>query len=262
MILTKSHATLMIRRAELDRNYIIDVLSDIRYEGVKNIIDIGCGPGSCWQMMMEHNQNGSIYAIDISPEQIQMASELALNHSVIVSCADYTEIPFDDDMFDCVFIRTFFDSMPYKTQLDMTDIVRTSKNKARIGIICNKNIMPQLTKNPRHYDLLVRTYKAMCANIGNTYLKVYCELSRCGVENIVVKPIWKDIERPGREALVEYYINDIDLSKDAFCRVGVITEKELLEYITDLQSIISDPKEYVMFEQVILTGTINKGVNL
>ena len=41
MILTKSHATLMIRRAELDRNYIIDVLSDIRYEGVKNIIDIG-----------------------------------------------------------------------------------------------------------------------------------------------------------------------------------------------------------------------------
>lgn len=257
-----SQEALMLRRAELDRNYIKNVLFDLRYEGVKNIIDIGCGPGSCWQMMIEYNKSGRIYAIDISPDQIKKSSMLALNHSVIVSRADYKEIPFDSDMFDCVFIRTLFDAMPFKTQLDMTDIVRVSKSKARIGIICNKSIMPQLTKKPRHYDLLIRAYKAMCANIGNTYLKVYCELSRCGIEDIAVKPIWKDTKNPGREALIEYYINAIDLSKDAFCRAGIVSEKELLEYITDLQSIISDPKEYAMFEQVILTGTICKEVTL
>ena len=251
----------MIRRAELDSDYIVAMLLDIQYQGAKNIVDIGCGPGSCWQIMTEHNRDGKIYAIDISPVQIQMASNLASNYSVTVECTDYRDMPFDSDLFDCIFIRTFFDAMPYNTSLDMSDIVRISKNKAKIGIICNKSIMPQLTKKPRHYDLLLRTYKAMCANIGNTYLKVYCELIRCGVGDIVIKPIWKDINHPGREALIEYYINDINLSKDAFCKVGVVSEKELIEYVTDLKSIISDSKEYVMFEQVILIGTICKGVS-
>jgi len=70
----------------------------------RNVLDIGCGPGS-WSLRIAHDfPEVEVTGIDYSPGQIDRALELMQNydfdHRVRFNVADAIDLPFDDNEFD------------------------------------------------------------------------------------------------------------------------------------------------------------------
>lgn len=88
----------------------------------QKIADIGTGPGFLPTMLAKLSGK-KIYAVDISPNMLKKASEIANKYGVEINTviADCKNLPFDDNFFDLVsstnLIHMLDDIMPFLTEL-------------------------------------------------------------------------------------------------------------------------------------------------
>jgi len=98
---TANHAT---RTANIEASFILEHLKPDFH-----ILDLGCGPGTITTSLATYVPQGSVTGIDITPEVIAQAKELArqkggLPSNVTFCTGDVLKgLPFEDERFDVVF---------------------------------------------------------------------------------------------------------------------------------------------------------------
>ena len=74
-----------------------------------NLLDCGCGPGTITADLAKVIAPGEIVGIDLSPEQIKLASAFSRKNKLLnvrFQVADVYKLPFPDKFFDGVFAHT------------------------------------------------------------------------------------------------------------------------------------------------------------
>ena len=97
---------------ELRRNAV----SRLRLEHGDTVLDIGCGPGTNFELLREAvGSEGRVIGVDLSPGMIERATERIETHgweNVETVCADATTLSFSADRFDGALATTAVSSTP------------------------------------------------------------------------------------------------------------------------------------------------------
>jgi len=152
-----------------------------------------------------------------------------------------------------------FDSLSPNSIIDISEIIRVAKNGAMFGVICKKDMMPYVSRKPKHYERLHKAYRVLTNQNSNAYMKVIGAMRRFGISNMHVEIVLNDNVSFDNDSLIQYYLpNRNNLEDDMFCKTGLINSDELLEYVEDLCEIIRSDNEYVAFTQSYILGEIQK----
>lgn len=78
--------------------------SIIKNNGIKHVLELGCGKGFNSKFLAEHNPNVTFTGVDLSPSHIKAAKDSTsqLNNIFFLN-EDFQNLPFDTDSFELVF---------------------------------------------------------------------------------------------------------------------------------------------------------------
>lgn len=88
------------------------VFDHVPASGISTLLDVGCfdAAGTAWL----HAQASTVVGIDLDMEGLQIGRRL--NHSVHLSCASATSLPFRADFFDCVVFSETLEHIPPESE--------------------------------------------------------------------------------------------------------------------------------------------------
>ena len=129
------------------------------------VLDVGCGIGGTTRIFGKHRPNWTITGVSISPEQIDRASMLAMEQSVMnvdFRCCDAMKMPFPDNAFDVVWSCESAEHMPDK-QAFIKECLRVLKPSGKFVLAtwCQRDdrMMPFSNAETEQLDFL---YKEWC----------------------------------------------------------------------------------------------------
>ncbi len=138
---------------------ILELKERLNNRNISSILDLGCGDGSSLFFLNKYFPETKIYGIDISMESIRIAVNKNIPNTF---CCKYdgNVIPFNNNLFDIVFISCVLHHVPIKYHYNlMKECYRVLKEE---GIIC------AFEHNP--YNILTRIIVKNCVFDKNSVL--------------------------------------------------------------------------------------------
>ncbi|MDI6644744.1 MAG: class I SAM-dependent methyltransferase [Methanobacteriaceae archaeon] len=104
---------------------------DIKYPDGSRVLEAGCGVGAQTLMLAKNSPNAEIISIDISEDSLNQARDLIKKeglNNVKFQREDIMDLPFDDEIFDHIFVcfRTSFKSS--KSTLKTKKVFKNKRN--------------------------------------------------------------------------------------------------------------------------------------
>lgn len=142
-------------------NKYVERLKAINFNGLKNVLDAGCGFGQ-WTLALS-SLNEKVEALDISKDRIETARKISINYKNIrFLSGSITELPYKDNYFDAIFC---YSSIYYSNiSLTIKEFSRVLKEEGYLYICSNDlgwylyNIIKRPNKtddfDPRSYGLI------------------------------------------------------------------------------------------------------------
>lgn len=120
---------------------------------LKNILEIGCGPGTWTNMLAE--KCDTLTAIDISEKMLEIAKVEIRNKNVQIICGDFLSDTLKDEKFDAIYTVRAFEYFDDKIK-SIKKIKRSLNNHGRICIITkNPDYLPKkISDNIRRFEQL------------------------------------------------------------------------------------------------------------
>ena len=110
----------------VSRNFVKNIISEVRFLNTKSILDIGCGTGYI------SKQLESCVACDLDWQRLKIARDYTQG-DVPLMAADVTQLPFRDSSFDLVLATEVMEHVP-DTNLMLEEIRRVSKRCVLITV--------------------------------------------------------------------------------------------------------------------------------
>jgi ubiquinone/menaquinone biosynthesis C-methylase UbiE len=83
--------------------YALDLVDRLKKDSLKNILELACGTGRVTRHLVKLiADKGRLVAADLNPGMIEIARSKIESNKVQWSTADAQELPFDDNIFDCM----------------------------------------------------------------------------------------------------------------------------------------------------------------
>ena len=109
---------------------ILKKLSEITYH---TALDLGCGTGEMMKLILQQNEDKSLYGIDLSEKMLDVAKE-KLGNRVKLTLGDSEQLPFPDSFFDVVYCNDSFHHYPAPDKV-LSEISRVLKPKG-VFLMC------------------------------------------------------------------------------------------------------------------------------
>lgn len=214
-----------------------------------SILDIGCGPGSITQGLAKLAPEAEVIGVDISENQIQLATELAKTESsenLSFQQASIFELPFADNSFDLIYCQTVFVHIPeHKKALAETKRVLKPKGVLAIREVINSYAV-LFPVSEILQKLKTVFYNGLIAAGGSPDIGMLMgeKLLAAGFQNLKQSVAWE--RSPEDETKNDYYINIVspviygELGGKAV-RNGWITEQDLEELETVCLELSNNP---------------------
>jgi len=145
----------------------------------KRVLDVGCGKGRFARVFHEQEPRAELWGLDISEEMLSYVP-----HGIHTRAGAMTELPFDDESFDCVYAT---ESLEHAVEIGraVSEICRVVKPGGRIAII---------DKNAEHWGRLdtPEWEKWFTSKELESLLRRHCR-------EVSSRPIsyWEDVEPDG-----------------------------------------------------------------
>lgn len=110
---------------------ILKKLSEITYH---TALDLGCGTGEMMKLILQQNEDKSLYGIDLSEKMLDVAKE-KLGNRVKLILGDSEQLPFPDSFFDVVYCNDSFHHYPAPDKV-LSEINRVLKPKG-VFLMCD-----------------------------------------------------------------------------------------------------------------------------
>lgn len=110
---------------------ILKKLSEITYH---TALDLGCGTGEMMKLILQQNEDKSLYGIDLSEKMLDVAKE-KLGNRVKLTLGDSEQLPFPDSFFDVVYCNDSFHHYPAPNKV-LSEISRVLKPKG-VFLMCD-----------------------------------------------------------------------------------------------------------------------------
>ena len=108
-------------------------------QGCKNILDVGTGAGQLLTHLVRHADSDSrIVATDLSTEMLNRAAERFADDRIDYVTAALTELPFEDNTFDCATCGWVLEYLP-DPEPGLREISRVIRPGGRILLQCTEN---------------------------------------------------------------------------------------------------------------------------
>jgi ubiquinone/menaquinone biosynthesis C-methylase UbiE len=137
-----------------ERKYAGMALKSLSVKASETVLEIGFGTGRCLQQIAESvGKTGKAYGVDISPGMLKITRKrlvrAKLTDRVNLYCGDAMKLPYDDNIFDAVFMSftlELIDTPEILPQLE--EIKRVLKPGGRIAVagMSKENGQPMLLK--------------------------------------------------------------------------------------------------------------------
>jgi ubiquinone/menaquinone biosynthesis C-methylase UbiE len=176
---TQAAKVRLYRRAELVKKYL-DLKPDSR------ILECGCAAGPFTEILAERLDNRiSIYAVDLSKEQIRIASEKIKNENVYFSVDSISDLKFKDGFFDFVVGNAILHHLDIHKAL--IEIKRVLKISGKLLFFEPNMLNPQIWLS-LNVKSLRKYYQASPDETAFYKWQIKKELALNGLKNIIVKP--------------------------------------------------------------------------
>lgn len=96
--------------------------------------DLGCGTGEMMKLILQQNEDKSLYGIDLSEKMLDVAKE-KLGNRVKLILGDSEQLPFPDSFFDVVYCNDSFHHYPAPDKV-LSEISRVLKPKG-VFLMCD-----------------------------------------------------------------------------------------------------------------------------
>lgn len=110
---------------------ILKKLSEITYH---TALDLGCGTGEMMKLILQQNDDKSLYGIDLSEKMLEVAKEKLGNRANLV-LGDSEQLPFSDCFFDVVYCNDSFHHYPTPDKV-LSEVCRVLK-PGGIFVMCD-----------------------------------------------------------------------------------------------------------------------------
>lgn len=127
---------------------------------IKNLLDVGCGNGIFCNYVQQTNTQIQITGVDRSSSALKHVKTNKLN-------GDITNIPFNDNEFDCVVSLQVLEHLPFDDhEKALSELVRVSKKYILISVPLDEKTHKNITTCPRckttfNVDLHLRSYNIL-----------------------------------------------------------------------------------------------------
>ena len=119
---------------------MLKVAEVFKKNDVKKVLDLGCGTGLLFNQVAE--QAKDIIGADLSHKLLVRAKKNAkIFSNVSLTQADADYLPFEEDVFDCVFLFTVLQNMP-KPSKTMKEIKRILRRDGNVVVTGLKKVFP------------------------------------------------------------------------------------------------------------------------
>lgn len=110
---------------------ILKKLSEIPYH---TALDLGCGTGELMKLILQQNEDKSLYGIDLAENMLEVAKEKLGNHAKLI-LGDSEQLPFSDNYFDVVYCNDSFHHYPAPDKV-LSEVYRVLKPNG-IFVMCD-----------------------------------------------------------------------------------------------------------------------------
>lgn len=110
---------------------ILKKLSEIPYH---TALDLGCGTGELMKLILQQNEDKSLYGIDLAENMLEVAKEKLGNHAKLI-LGDSEQLPFSDNYFDVVYCNDSFHHYPAPDKV-LSEISRVLKPNG-VFVMCD-----------------------------------------------------------------------------------------------------------------------------
>jgi ubiquinone/menaquinone biosynthesis C-methylase UbiE len=119
-----------------DLSYIPRIADELRKNGAKKVLDLGCGSG--WLAVYLARQGFEVVGVDVSAQAINLANTWASQEDLKISfdVADASQLQYQAGSFDAVVANSIFEHFPIKQAQQLTDKVYTMLKDGGIFIGC------------------------------------------------------------------------------------------------------------------------------
>ncbi len=135
--------------AEKDTTKLEQMAERLNIEPGSTLLDVGTGTGVFIPFLLSKiGRNGHIIALDFAEEMLKKTMAKGFNGNIDYLCADVTDIPLDDEIFDTVVCYSSFPHLQDKPRA-LTEIKRVTKTGGRL-FICHtssRTIINQIHRN-------------------------------------------------------------------------------------------------------------------
>ena len=173
------------------------------YPPGSKVLEAGCGVGAQTVLLAQKNPQARITSIDISPDSLASAKQLAGNHgikNVEFRVADIFDPPFEDESFDHIFLCFVMEHLkePQKALQSLKRVLRPGGSITAIeGDHGSAFFSPESTEASKAIECLVNLQRRSGgdAKVGR---RLYPLLCGAGFEDVQVSPrmVYVDDSRP------------------------------------------------------------------
>ena len=221
------------------------------------ILEVGCGTGNMTRWIAKQiGDNGHVTAVDISPEQIQIAKE---------NCSQSNNITFVESSlfdlntsikFDLIYSRFLimhlpnpFEGLQYLTQLLKPNGILVSEEATNSVTACYPE--SSVFKQYRQLVMALFTKKNIDFDIGEKLYAYFQKLQLQDIQVNFVQPIYKKHQKK----IMIILMNEL---KHRYIEFGIATETEIQAFLNDLANFINDDQFLVSFARTTqIFGRIN-----
>ncbi|WP_069997872.1 methyltransferase domain-containing protein [Cellulosilyticum sp. I15G10I2] len=248
--------------SEYDKEDIKKFCKEFNFEGIKSLLDIGCGPGFVAAMFSKLNPNGLVIGIDREERFIKIANELAKNQEISnleFKVSDCYKLPFDDDTFECSFSRYVLEHVSEPIAV-INEMKRVTKPEGKIGIFewdAGLNVYyPEPRFLRKYFDSEMEIKRSTGGDIcfGR---KAYTALRSCGIKDITVQPVNERVADHNREFFISNH-KWFGTRVHPFVQMGLMSQGELDTYYSDLEEIVRSDDSYISYQKLIIVGKVDK----
>ena len=143
------NAAIIIEVQGNDKKYVTDALERmverLNIEPGSTVLDVGTGTGVFIAFLLSKiGRNGHIVTLDLAEEMLRKAMAKGFNGNIDYLCADVTDIPLDNEIFDTVVCYSSFPHFQDKPSV-LIEISRVMKKGGRL-LICHTASRTQINE--------------------------------------------------------------------------------------------------------------------